>query len=241
MRSVGNWIGVRSRLRAADRDKRGLGALIRAVKRRRLTYLEPEALCDLAEDVLEIERLGLEGALVEAGCGLGGSAIVLAGAKARNRELLVFDAFGTIPPPTERDGQDAHRRYAEIASGRSPGIGKDTYYGYEEGLYEKVVDSFRVLGMDTAVNNVRLVKGLFENELRIGSPVAFAHIDADWHDSVLTCLERIEPHLVPGGRFVIDDYDHWKGARAAVDEYFSGRGEEFVFTRRARLHVVKRR
>jgi asparagine synthase (glutamine-hydrolysing) len=230
----------RSRLRAVDREKPGLGALIEAVKRRRLTYLELDALCDLAEAMLEIERLGLEGAVVEAGCGLGGSAIVLAGAKARNRELLVFDAFGMIPPPTERDAEDAHRRFAEIISGRSRGIGKDTYYGYEEGLYEKVVDSFHALGMNTAVNNVRLVKGLFENELWIGSPVAFAHIDADWYDSVRTCLERIEPYLAPGGRFVLDDYDHWAGARAAVDDYFADRGNEFDFVRRTRLHVVRR-
>jgi SAM-dependent methyltransferase len=230
----------RSRLRAVDREKPGLGALIEAVKRRRLTYLELDALCDLAEAMLEIERLELEGAVVEAGCGLGGSAIVLAGGKARNRELLVFDSFGMIPPPTERDAEDAHRRFAEIISGRSRGIGEDTYYGYEEGLYEKVIDSFRALGMNTAVNNVRLVKGLFENELWIRSPVAFAHIDADWYDSVRTCLERIEPYLAPGGRFVLDDYDHWAGARAAVDDYFADRGNEFDFVRRTRLHVVRR-
>jgi asparagine synthase (glutamine-hydrolysing) len=153
---------------------------------------------------------------------------------------LVFDAFGMIPPPSDRDGHDAHRRYAEIVGGESPGIGKDTYYGYEDDLYQKVLDSFRLLGIDPTVNNVRLVKGLFENELRIGVPVAFAHIDADWYDSVRICLERIEPNLVDGGRFVIDDYDHWTGARAAVDGYFSGREGEFVFERKARLHIVKR-
>lgn len=241
MRPLGNWIRTRSRLRATDREKPGLGTLIRAVRRRRLTYLELDALCDLAEAMLEIERLGLEGAAIEAGCGLGGSAIVLAGAKARSRELLVFDAFGMIPPPSERDGPDAHGRYAEISSGRSPGIGRDVYYGYQEDLYDRVVTSFHVLALDTTANNVHLIKGLFENELRVTSPVAFAHIDADWHDSVRFCLEQIEPYLAPGGRFVIDDYDHWAGARAAVDSYFADRGNEFDFMRKARLHIVKRR
>jgi asparagine synthase (glutamine-hydrolysing) len=54
----------------------------------------------------------------------------------------------------------------------------------------------------------------------------------------MTCLERIEPHLVPGGRLIIDDYFMWPGCRRAVDEYFEGRtGYEMV--KRRRLHVVK--
>jgi asparagine synthase (glutamine-hydrolysing) len=54
----------------------------------------------------------------------------------------------------------------------------------------------------------------------------------------MTCLERIAPLLVPGGRIVLDDYYMWSGCRRAVDEYFEGR-DEFRLEQRAKLHVVR--
>jgi len=74
--------------------------------------------------------------------------------------------------------------------------------------------------------------GLFEETLRIDEPIALAHIDCDWYDSVKLCLERITPNVVPGGVLVIDDYRDWVGCRRAVDEYFAGRGDEFRFLMR---------
>ena len=71
-------------------------------------------------------------------------------------------------------------------------------------------------------------------------PAALAHIDADWYQSVMTCLERIEPHLSPGGVLVIDDYDHWSRCRKAVDEYFADKRDRYFFLRRSRLHIVRR-
>ena len=37
------------------------------------------------------------------------------------------------------------------------------------------------------------VKGLFENTIDLDEPVAFAHLDGDWYDSTMICLERIGP------------------------------------------------
>ena len=54
----------------------------------------------------------------------------------------------------------------------------------------------------------------------------------------MTCLTRIAPLVVPGGRIVLDDYDAWSGCRTAVDEYFSGR-DDFRLERRAKLHVIR--
>jgi O-methyltransferase len=85
---------------------------------------------------------------------------------------------------------------------------------------------------------VELVRGLFEDTLDLDEPVAFAHLDGDWYESTMTCLERIAPLLAPGGRIVLDDYYHWSGCRTAVDEYFAGR-DGYRFEERARLHVVR--
>jgi hypothetical protein len=213
-------------------------ATIARVREEHLTYLRPPHLRDLASIVLDVEARGLEGLVLEAGAARGGSAIVIAAAKARERPMKVYDVFGMIPAPGERDGADVHERYRTIASGQARGPGGETYYGYRTELYDEVVDAFTRLGVAPADHNVELVQGLFEETIELDEPVALAHLDGDWYESTMTCLTRIAPLLVPGGRLVLDDYYKWSGCRAAVDEYFSGRGE-FRLEQRAKLHVVR--
>jgi asparagine synthase (glutamine-hydrolysing) len=237
---------TRRRLRWARRELRrarhelpaAVEGAIAQVREERLTYLKPPHLRDLAAAVRDADRDGLEGVIVEAGAARGGSAIVMAAAKAPARPMKVYDVFGMIPPPTERDGADVHERYTKIASGGARGVGGDTYYGYRDDLYAEVEESFARLGLPAAEHNVELIRGLFENTIVLDGPVAVAHLDGDWYESTMTCLERIAPLLVPGGRIVLDDYYKWSGCRAAVDEYFAGR-DGFRFERRSRLHVVR--
>jgi hypothetical protein len=211
---------------------------VAAVRDERLTYLKAEMLEDLAACVLEIEREGVAGLVIEAGTARGGSAIVLAAAKSRERPMKVYDVFGTIPPPTERDGADVHRRYATIAAGEAKGPGGETYYGYRDDLYHEVEDAFARHGVPVGEHNIELVRGLFEDTLQLDEPVSFAHLDGDWYESTMTCLTRIAPLLSTGGRIVLDDYYKWSGCRKAVDEYFGGR-EGFRLEHRTKLHVVR--
>ena len=230
---------ARAELRAA---RSGLPPeLERTIARARaehLTYLKGDNLRELARVVRGIEEDGLPGLVLEAGTARGGSAIVLAAAKSRERPMKVYDVFGMIPPPGEHDGADVHERYAKIAAGDARGVGGDTYYGYRDDLYAEVTESFSRLGVPLGENNVELVRGLFEDTIELDEPVAFAHLDGDWYESTMTCLERIAPLVVPGGRIVLDDYYMWSGCRAAVDEYFAGR-EGFRLEQRAKLHVVR--
>ncbi|VAW43210.1 hypothetical protein MNBD_CHLOROFLEXI01-3632, partial [hydrothermal vent metagenome] len=57
---------------------------------------------------------------------------------------------------------------------------------------------------------------------------------------VMTCLQQIEPNLVPGGILIIDDYEAWSGCKSAVDEYFSGREDDFEFVQQSRLHIIRK-
>jgi Macrocin-O-methyltransferase (TylF) len=177
--------------------------------------------------------------MIEAGCALGGSALVMARAKSRARPLYLHDVFGMIPPPTEEDGERVAARYREIVEGVSEGIGDDVYYGYQPDLERSIRRSFQRHGMPVERSRVTLVKGLFEDTLRPTEPVALAHLDCDWYESVTTCLERIVPLLVPGGVLVVDDYWTWDGARRAVDEFFAGRDRDFEFVEASRLHIVR--
>lgn len=223
-----------SRLKFRSRD-----AVLRRVHDKALTYLEPRALRELFDAVAAIEAQRLPGLLVEAGCALGGSAIVITAAKARARPFRVYDVFGTIPAPSERDGEDVQRRYSLIRSGAAGGISGHRYYGYESNLYETVKRNFADQGFPTDAYNVQLIKGLFEDTLTVHEPVALAHIDGDWYDSVRICLERIAPYVVQGGVLVIDDYDAWSGCRRAVDDFLAVNRGAFSQRQLARLQLIK--
>lgn len=212
--------------------------VIEAVREEALTYLREADLRLLAELVVEADRAGREGLVIECGTALGGSAIVMAAAKAAGRPMRVYDVFGMIPPPTKEDGRDVHDRYEAIARGESKGLGGGEYYGYREDLLSEVTESFDRHGVPLRAHHVELVRGLFEDTLHVDEPVALAHLDGDWYASTKVCLERIAPHVVPGGRIVLDDYYHWSGARTAADEYFDGQAGWRV-EHRAKVHVVR--
>ena len=52
-------------------------------------------------------------------------------------------------------------------------------------------------------DRLTLIQGLFQDTLQLDEPVALAHLDGDWYESTMTCLTRIAPLLVPGGRIVL--------------------------------------
>jgi predicted O-methyltransferase YrrM len=212
--------------------------IVQAVRAESLSYLEDAALEDLFDAVVALEAARQPGVLIEVGCALGGSAIVIAKAKSRARPFYVFDVFGMPPAPTANDGPDVQARYGVISSRRSPGIDGNPYYGYVEDLLGSVSAAFRRHGIDRDAEHVDLVPGMIKDTLCGSEPVALAHIDCDRYESVMTCLERVTPRLAPGGRLVIDDYGAWSGCRKAVDTYFQGRrGYRFVL--KSRLHIVR--
>lgn len=215
-----------------------LATRLDAIREEKLTFLGREQLESLVSCVLEAEAAGRPGILLEAGTALGGSAIAMALAKSPERRLHVHDVFGLIPPPGEEDGEDVHQRYEVITAGEASGHEGDVYYGYRNDLLSEVTASFARHGVPVDESNVSLVKGLFEDTITGDEPVALAHIDGDWYASTMTCLERLAPRLVPGGRLVIDDYYGWSGCRKAVDEYFADR-PGYRVEMRAKVHVVR--
>lgn len=218
-----------------DKEK----AQLMALKANQVTYLTPKDLFNLYYAAKAVEQLGIPGLFIETGCALGGSAVAIAKAKSRQREFRMYDAFGMIPPPSEKDEADVHMRYEEIKSGRSKGLGDNTYYGYIENLLQVVADNLTAHGVPPTENNIKLIKGYFEDTLYLTEPVAFAHIDCDWYASVMSCLSQIEPNMSVGGVIVFDDYFEWSGCRTAVDEYFSDKSGYTFATKRRKLHVTK--
>lgn len=216
-----------------------LTSLMFRIRRQRLTYLGYRALMDLAQAVQQVESSHAPGIMLEAGCALGGSAIMIAASKSAQRPLNVYDTFNVIPPPTTADGNQADLHYKNIKAGQAQGINGDLYYGYKHNLLQKVYDSFEEHHLPIEENHVTLVPGLFNDTLLLSSPVALAHLDCDWYESVQTCLNRIVPNLSQGGILVIDDYNDWAGCRQAVDEYFADKRSSYRFFHKSRLHIQR--
>lgn len=193
--------------------------LINRIREKKLTYLSNRKLANLATTCHFIEDSDFPGIFLEAGCALGGYSILIASLKKQERPLFVYDVFEMIPPPTEEDTKDVHDRYKDIVEGKSHGLGGNKYYGYEENLYDIVQSNLRDFEVDCKKQNVSLVKGIVQKTMEINQPVAFAHIDVDWYEPVMTCLERIFPNLVVGGSIILDDYYDWGGCRKATNEY----------------------
>ena len=219
------------------RDRR----LIHRIQKRKLTYLSVRKMVLISKTCRAIEARQLKGAFIEAGCALGGSAILISSIKRRDRPFLGYDTFSMIPPPSGDDTPDVHRRYQVIASGASEGIDGDEYYGYQDRLYERVQQNFADFGLNCAERNITLIRGLVQEKMTIKQPVAFAHIDVDWYDPVKTCLEKIFPHLIVGGSVILDDYHDWGGCRKAADTFLqSVTGAYLLDDTEGSLQITKR-
>ena len=208
--------------------------VIEEIRRARLTYCGPPKLENLSHAIERIVREGIRGDFIEAGVALGGSAILMGSLKPSNTELHLYDVFGMIPPPGDQDGEDAHRRYDVIKSGASPGLGSDRYYGYVDSLQDKVLLNMGRWGLSCQKDLIELHPGLFEETLFPSKPIALAHIDCDWYESVNVCITRILPHLAQGGIMVFDDYHSYSGCKKAVDQLLSSRPElQIIFDARS--------
>jgi asparagine synthase (glutamine-hydrolysing) len=204
-----------------------LSAEARRVLDERLTMLGMAKLQRLEGTLRSVTRAGVAGDAVELGMALGGSGILIArGALAAGRAFHGFDVFGMIPPPdAEKDDPGSLARYEEIASGRSPGIAGDTYYGYVPHLFDVVSASFARHGVPVDGVRVALHKGLFDETVPAAMParVCFAHIDCDWYDPTRFCLEQLADRVPSGGVIVVDDYNAYGGSRRATDEFLAAR------------------
>jgi hypothetical protein len=161
--------------------------------------------------VCHIAKSGVPGDVVECGTARGGSAALMGLALKEvdhSRHLWVYDTFQGLPAPTLED-PDYH-------------IAKH-FTGTCRGQLEDVTQLFDRLSISSFSH---CVKGMFQETLPLTEvkAVAVLHVDGDWYDSVLTCLECLWERVTPGGIVQIDDYGHWEGARKAVNEFFASRG-----------------
>lgn len=186
----------------------------------------------LLDGVEYVVSAGIPGDFVECGVWKGGSAMAMAlGLKrlgATDRKLYLFDTFSGMSEPTNEDvsvrGEDA----AEMWPNMQLGENKNSWCLVS---LESCKENLRRTGYPES--NLHFVKGKVEDTLPGQAPeqIALLRLDTDWFESTYHELVHLYPRLSPGGMLILDDYGYWDGARKAVDQYFSERGEKVYLHR----------
>jgi hypothetical protein len=141
----------------------------------------------MAVKLLEIPP-EVEGVVVECGCYLGGATANLSlVCEIVGRDLIVYDSFEGLPPPTEGD------KYAS-----------DQAEGFLRADLDVVKDNVRRWG---AIDRCTFRKGWFDETLPAHTePIVLAFLDVDFQASLHTCVLELWPHLTRRGYVFIDEF-----------------------------------
>lgn len=158
--------------------------------------------------------VGKEGCVVECGVWRGGTAAGLLSVLGKSRKLYLFDSFEGLPPAQEIDGEGA---IAYQKNTESP--------WYFDNCYAPASYAEKAMELAGALD-YEIMKGWFSETLpqfQAAQPIAVLHLDADWHGSILTCLDHLFDCVTPGGVIIVDDYYVWDGCSRALHDYLSKR------------------
>lgn len=191
---------------------------------REYTMVSPENIEAMIRTLKENDSNGVPGDVVECGVWKGGN-IILARIHSPDRVCWAYDTFCGMTPPADVDGEWAKTKFAirnqkGHVSKKSHIAGK--WLAIPAADVKANIMAFGVFDE----TKCRLVEGAVENTLRaeignIPDAISLLRLDTDWYASTKVELEVLFPRLVHGGTLIIDDYGHWQGSRAAVDEYFA--------------------
>lgn len=141
----------------------------------------------MAAKILEVPA-SVDGVIVECGCWRGGTTANLSlVADIVGRQLIAYDSFEGLPPPTPGD-----RWASELATGAF------------DGALDVVRDNVKRYG---AVKRCEFRKGWY-NETLSGhtEPIIFLYADVDYQQSLHDVVVNLWSHLIDTGYFFIDEY-----------------------------------
>ena len=187
-----------------------------------LTMQGNDAMFGLAMLLEEVLDDGVNGDLYETGTWRAGTAIFM------SKVTLMYASLRRRPLEWQYWYFDSFTGFKGVPGGERL---KAQYYAAP---LSRVRRSFARYGVPNA--SLHLVKGIFEDTVpdhaaRMATsaaprPIAVLRLDGDLYNSTRLVLDRLYPHVSPGGWVVIDDYDvHYghgvgiKGCRDAVQEF----------------------
>jgi hypothetical protein len=196
------------------------------------TMTSKERIFGLIEAVKYISKNNVKGDIVECGVWKGGSMLAAAKTLIANsdtdRRLFLYDTFEGMPAPTEHDID------VRDTSAESQMVKMTKSDGGSEWCYSTLSEVTGVINIsDYPKEKVNYIVGKVEDTIPANIPekIALLRLDTDWYESTKHELIHLFPRLEKGGVLIIDDYGFWKGARKAVDEYFSENNIQILLNR----------
>jgi O-methyltransferase len=193
---------------------------IREVHGSSITFTSFESLATLAICCKYISEGNVKGDFVEAGVWRGGSSIVAKMMLGANRNYYLFDTFAGMTEPSRKDKRigsaDSDVVFRKWQDSKTENASSWDYASLDE--VKKNFLKFKELD-----SSVKFIEGDVRKTLlkeSLPAEISILRLDTDFYDSTLIELQVLWPRLVVGGILILDDYGHWDGARAAVDEYF---------------------
>ena len=177
-----------------------------------------------------VQRFSIPGAVVECGVWRGGSmhavARTLAGLGATDRDLYLYDTFGGMTEPGDKD-----RRHDGTSAAQILGAADKSATVWAVASLDDVKAGFETVPYPR--ERVHYVEGPIEQTVPAQMPdqIAILRLDTDWYESTAHEFEHLYPRLVSGGVLMIDDYGFWKGSREATDEFMERTGERLLLVR----------
>jgi O-methyltransferase len=150
-----------------------------------------EVVCRQLESTLQ---KNVPGAVVELGCYIGTTSLFIrrildARGESASREFHAYDSFEGLP---EKGQQDSNAAGIDFEAGK-------LYVSKKEFLQQ-----FRAAGLAAPITH----KGWFDELQPADMPeqIAFAFLDGDFYESIISSLRLVWPRMSDGGQIIIDDY-----------------------------------
>jgi hypothetical protein len=191
------------------------------------TMTSPARMLAVIDAVRYCTARAIPGAFAECGVWRGGSVLAmiltLQALGVEDRDIYLYDTFEGMTAPGPEDVSDLEGPALDVwdQAQRENQRPWNEVFGPEAFNQDSVRSLLGGTGFPT--ERLHLVAGPVEDTLpgRAPDELALLRLDTDWYASTRHELEHLFPRLRAGGALIVDDYGHWRGARQAVDEYFS--------------------
>jgi Macrocin-O-methyltransferase (TylF) len=156
---------------------------------------------------------GVTGAIVEFGCYVGTTSVYIRRVldqqgQSEQREFHVYDSFEGLP---EKSGQDNNAAGVDFEAGKLYVTRKEFLQQFRSGNLKPPI----------------IHKGWFNQipPAEVPEPIAFAFLDGDFYESIISSLRLVYPKMSQHGRIVIDDYQRetLPGVERAIHDFFQGK------------------
>jgi O-methyltransferase len=179
----------------------------------------------------------IPGAFAECGVWRGGSVLAmiltLQAVGAEPRDIHLYDTFEGMTAPTEEDVSDIEGAALEVWDQAERENRRAWTEVFDAETFNEEAVRHLLLSTGYPSDRLHFVRGPVEETLPASVPkdLALLRLDTDWYASTRHELTHLFPLLRPGGVLIVDDYGHWRGARQAIDEYFSSAHPPLLFSR----------